>query len=59
MSRRQRTTLTLSVRVPLPAGWTQKRLVDELTTAVIAQLSATSIQHEIIVKIERREVQYL
>jgi len=57
MSRRQRTTLIISVRIPLPAGMTQKRAL-ELITEVLKD-DGVFATREILVKLEGRETTYL
>ena len=62
MSRRQRTLLVLSVRIPVPAGWTQKDTIEQVaavlqgrSTVFPAALSTNEVQ----VRLERRETTYL
>lgn len=59
MSRRQRTTIIISARVPLPVNMTQKRALDLLTIALKKGLAEQFAAHEIVVKLEGRETTYL
>ena len=54
MSRKSYTTLTLSVRLAIPAGQTQAQLL-----AAIVQLIQNNYGHGVIVKPLAREVTYL
>ena len=62
MSRRQRTTLTLSVRIPLPPKMTQKAAVEIIRTH-LQQLNEPALGgfliHEMVVKLEGKETIYL
>jgi hypothetical protein len=58
MSRRQRTILVLELRTPLPPGWTQKKLLEELRS-LLSDSAAGSFSPETQVKIVGREVTYL
>lgn len=57
MSRRQRTTLTLSVRIPVLAGRTQTQVLENVKEALRTGLGPGFA--ELIVKIEQRETTYL
>lgn len=59
MSRRQRTTLTLSVRIPVPVGKTQKQVLETITQNLKMSLAEAYAVNEIIVKIEGRTTVYL
>ena len=59
MSRRQRTILIISARVPLPPGMTQKAALEFLTDALKKDLLGQFATHEIVVKLEGRETTYL
>ncbi len=57
MSRRQRTLLTFQVRTPLPPGWTQKKLFEEMQLLLANKTGIFSPETQ--VKIVAREVTYL
>lgn len=62
MSRRQRTTLVLSVRIHVPPGKTQKQVVaavQDTLTSNNTVMPPDFASHETLVKIERRETVYL
>lgn len=67
MSRRQRTTLVLQVRIPLPPGASAKAAIEFVVHALAAEKSATPVQQpmaslqlpEIGVRLEKRETHYL
>lgn len=59
MSRRQRTTLVLSVRLPVPAGKTQTQTLEDVQLALRLGLGPAYPVAELLVKIERRETVYL
>lgn len=58
MSQRARTTLTLSVRLPLPAGMTQAKLLERIESLIKADREHLSV-NEVIIKILKRETHYL
>jgi len=58
MSRRQRTILTLSVRIRVPAGYTQKRVMEELDKYIHAVPNSSYAKSEIQVKLEGKETTY-
>lgn len=62
MSRRSRTTLVLSVRIPVPAGKTQKELIEAVTACLRTQgvpMPPSLASAETLVQVEKREVVYL
>ena len=59
MSRRQRTTLVLSVRIPVPAGKTQAQTLEDVGIALKLGLGPAYAKQELITKIEKRETVYL
>lgn len=59
MSRRQRTTLIISARIPKPVDITQKRALELITEALKRDLVDCFAVHEIVVKLEGRETVYL
>ena len=59
MSRRQRTTLTISVRIPVPAGKTQTQVLTDVTQNLKMALAEPYAVNEILVKIESRSTVYL
>jgi hypothetical protein len=59
MSRRQHTTLILSVRVPVPVGKTQAFVLNDVTETLKSALNSAYAKQELLVKIEKRETVYL
>ena len=61
MSRRSRTILTLSVRVPVPVGKTQAWVLDNVTKLVRCDPAALicNFGPEVIVKLDKKETVYL
>lgn len=70
MSRRQRSMLTISVRVPQPAGVNVRRVLDFITAAIKEHKSPIAVSaptatlytlptNEMIVKLEKKETVYL
>jgi len=57
MSRKQRVMLTLKVKTPLPAGWTQKQLVEHIQ--LFWREKSPHLSPETQVKLVGREVTYL
>lgn len=57
MSRRSRTILTFSVKTPLPPGWTQKKLFEEMKLLLANKTGVFSPETQ--VQITAREVTYL
>lgn len=57
MSRRSYTTLTLSVRIPVAVGHTQKETVEAVQHLFAGAQGIAAA--EVIVKIEKRETTYL
>ena len=58
MTQRSRTTLTVSVEFPLPAGMSEKTALEELTR-LIRNNTSTLIMHEAIIKRTGKQVIYL
>jgi hypothetical protein len=62
MSRRQRTTLQLSIRIPLPPKTTQKAAI-EIIREHLKELGKPGyggfLVHEMVVKLEGKETVYL
>lgn len=58
MTQRARTTLTLSVRLPLPPGMTQAKLLERIEELIRADTRVLSV-NEVIIKIAKRETHYL
>lgn len=67
MSRKQRTTLTFSLQLPLPPGATQKQCIDYIILALHDAKPKMELTHpmsalqlnELQLKIVRRETHYL
>ena len=64
MSRRSRTTLYLSVKIPVPSSVTHAQAIEDVNAALQAINSVTHNSYggyatgEILVKLERKEVAY-
>jgi hypothetical protein len=58
MSRKQRTTLKLSVRIPLPVGMTQKAAIEAIRRH-LQDIPGGFLVHEMIVKLDGKETVYL
>ena len=59
MSRKQRTTLHLSVSMPLPVGMTQKAAVEAIRRHIIDALPGGFLTHEAIIKLIGKDTHYL
>lgn len=59
MSKRVATTLTLFVTTPLPAGWSQTRMIAELKLLLDNTPAFNGIANQIIVKVVGKETHYL
>lgn len=59
MSRRQRTVLTFSLRIPVPAGKTQEQAKLAVKQCLLEHLEGGFATHEILIKIVQRDVTYL
>jgi hypothetical protein len=59
MSRKQRTTLHLSVSMPLPVGMTQKAAVEAIRYHIQALDAKGFLTHEAIIKLVGKETHYL
>jgi len=59
MSRRQRTTITVSVTLPVPAGTTIKWTVDHIRDRLLQHLDKKYAGQEMIVRLTDRKTVYL
>lgn len=57
MSRKTRTMLVVQLRIPQPAGWTQKALLEWLTVAI--KRDSPLAGYETQVRVTGRETAYL
>jgi len=59
MSRRQATTITLTVQLPLPPGFAVKKAIELVKTALVSELAFRSFAQSLVVKLSKRETVYL